>query len=273
MPSSLKPLPQSSRLLLAPELGHLGFRRFLPHPLLQPWVQCYWTARQHLAGGSCSERLYPDGGSSLTFELAGANAGQATFQCSRQLERREFQGQIDSVGIHFHPGGAAQLLGLPLGSLGAQALSATEVGAFGIERLCDRLQAVAETPLRMTILEDWLLENAGRQQAQAGLVQQTLPVLIQGKLDMTEVEQLYGVSRRKLERVFRDEAGISPGKLRTLIRVKQARYLIKTRHELTLTEIAHQCGYYDQAHFNRQFRQVTQQKPGDYRLRQLHSTK
>jgi hypothetical protein len=53
-----------------PELPHLGFRRFLPHPHLRLWIQNYWTAQQHnLPIMGFTETLYPDGGMSLTFSF------------------------------------------------------------------------------------------------------------------------------------------------------------------------------------------------------------
>jgi AraC-like DNA-binding protein len=38
----------------------------------------------------------------------------------------------------------------------------------------------------------------------------------------------------------------------------------------TLTRIAYGCGYYDQAHFNREFKEYTGLTPGTYRQQQSH---
>lgn len=62
-----------------------------------------------------------------------------------------------------------------------------------------------------------------------------------------------GVSRRQLERIFREELGMSPWKYSLGRRLRQA-HLLLTRTEHSITGIAHECGFADASHFSRHVR-------------------
>ncbi|HZD52515.1 MAG TPA: GlxA family transcriptional regulator [Woeseiaceae bacterium] len=68
-----------------------------------------------------------------------------------------------------------------------------------------------------------------------------------------DVAARVGLSRRQLERIFRDEFGMSPWKYALGRRLRQA-HLMLTQTEQSITEIAHQCGFADASHFSRHVR-------------------
>ncbi|MGH8223894.1 MAG: GlxA family transcriptional regulator [Woeseiaceae bacterium] len=68
-----------------------------------------------------------------------------------------------------------------------------------------------------------------------------------------DVAQRIGISRRQLERIFRDELGMSPWKYSLGRRLRQA-HLLLTETRRSITDIAHQCGFADASHFSRHVR-------------------
>ena len=62
-----------------------------------------------------------------------------------------------------------------------------------------------------------------------------------------------GVSRRKLERHFADDLGLTPAKAGQRMRLAQVRALL-TRGERSVTEIAAETGFSDASHLIRVFR-------------------
>ena len=254
---------------LLPELPHLGFVRVLAHGLLQPWVQSYWMARATgLPGTGITENLYPDGGVSLTFDLVEPVSPLTDISLTQQKHSRTFRGSVDSVGIRFYPGGAFGLLNIPIGELDDTRYDAAEFVLPGLEQVQQQLRTVRDPLPRFAVLDSWLLGIARRREPSPGLIQHVVPELLQEDNRLQAIVQQTGVSRRTLERQFQLETGLSPGRLKTLLRVRKARYLIKAHPELSLTEIAYACGFYDQAHFSRQFADITGHKPGAYRRRE-----
>jgi AraC-like DNA-binding protein len=76
-------------------------------------------------------------------------------------------------------------------------------------------------------------------------------------------------STRQLHRKVQELFGMSSEVLLRYKRYHQALHSIHHSDQI-LTSIAHACGYYDQAHFNREFREFTGLTPGNYRRQRSH---
>lgn len=88
------------------------------------------------------------------------------------------------------------------------------------------------------------------------LVQRALHHLQQSLDDPPTVQRVattLGVSRRKLERHFRDTLGLTPAEAGLRLRLAQARFLL-ARLDLSVTEIAAETGFSDQSHLIRVFK-------------------
>jgi AraC-like DNA-binding protein len=73
-----------------------------------------------------------------------------------------------------------------------------------------------------------------------------------------------GCSPRYLESRVQEEAGLTPKRLARLIRFSHAVEGLRAEARAGIGELAHACGYYDQAHFNRDFRDFAGVAPGVY---------
>lgn len=84
--------------------------------------------------------------------------------------------------------------------------------------------------------------------------------------DLDDLARIARMSRRSFLRVFRSATGSPP--LAWLIERRIERACSLLRHtDLTVTEIAFDCGFNDSNYFSRQFRKVTGGTPRDYRKR------
>lgn len=265
MPAQL--LPNVSDALFA-SLGHLGFQRFAPHPRLSPWVQCYWVAQQaQLPDSVVSETVYPDGGTTLIFNFAHSDYPEIIFNATTSTSQMRFPGQINRMGIRFHPGGAFQLLAVDMLEVDEGDSVADELTPRSLRQL--RLQ-LAEFPLinqRLNLIDQWLLKLADN--ANSGLIQRLLPPLLLAQESFDELSAQLPISRRQLERKFQQEVGISPIQLKQLYRIKLARTLISRHPEQPLSHVGQDAGFYDQAHFIRQFQKVTGLTPNQYRQKKM----
>ena len=78
-----------------------------------------------------------------------------------------------------------------------------------------------------------------------------------------------GCSRKHLIAQFRDRIGLPPKRVARLIRFGRAVDRLTRQPHRGLAEIALDCGYADQAHLNRDFRQFTGGPPTEMMRRQL----
>ncbi len=88
-----------------------------------------------------------------------------------------------------------------------------------------------------------------------------------GQLDLQELHQSLHVGARHLERLFQKHVGITPKQMIVLHKLAYARELIKTQTEGSLTAIAMEAGFYDQAHFSRAFSKSLGLNPKAYQAR------
>nr|WP_321238245.1 helix-turn-helix domain-containing protein [uncultured Tolumonas sp.] len=249
------------------ELPHLGFRRYLPHPLLQHWVHYYWTARQEfIAGTGVTETRYPDGGISLGFYF---NDGFPSIELQTQqtTNKIRIEKTLDSMGVYFRPGGILKLFAIDINELAVTDNTMDILhGELGVIQY---QLAELNHHSRMLLMENWLLEKCANRMARPGLVQHFVPQLLTSTQPLDELLNTQHLGRRQVERLFQQEIGLSPAQLRQLHRIKQARQLITGDPLRALTAVAQECGFYDQSHFIRQFQKVTGQTPGEYKNRKM----
>ncbi len=83
-------------------------------------------------------------------------------------------------------------------------------------------------------------------------------------LKLAELADVAGVSQYYFVRLFKQSMGISPRQYLIRQRVERAKQLLKQR-ELSIVDIALQCGFANQAHFTKGFRKLTNITPKAYR--------
>jgi len=76
------------------------------------------------------------------------------------------------------------------------------------------------------------------------------------------VKQAY-MGNRQFERAFKDRIGVSPKFYSRLVRFSKAWLLKENNPQLTWTEVAYECNYFDQMHFIRDFKEFANANPTD----------
>ncbi|MEM8895991.1 MAG: helix-turn-helix domain-containing protein, partial [Bacteroidota bacterium] len=85
-----------------------------------------------------------------------------------------------------------------------------------------------------------------------------------GKAAINSILKDDPTKRRNLERNFSKQVGISPKQLGKIIRLQAALKLILDDSDRKLTQIAYESEYYDQAHFIKDFKELTGTNPKEY---------
>jgi AraC-like DNA-binding protein len=88
--------------------------------------------------------------------------------------------------------------------------------------------------------------------------------LTHGRLPIARLAQEAGLSARTIERRFLDEIGVTPKRFARILRLKRAYKLLPSTPRGGLATVAHECGYYDQAHMDDDFRELAGLTPSEY---------
>lgn len=81
-----------------------------------------------------------------------------------------------------------------------------------------------------------------------------------------EIARIAGLSPSHFSKLVSERMGRPFGQLLTQMRVNRAKELL-LQSDRNLSDIAIECGFFDQSHFNKTFRAATSQSPGEYRKR------
>jgi len=83
-------------------------------------------------------------------------------------------------------------------------------------------------------------------------------------LSVEELARMSNMSERAFYRVFQKATGVSPNQYLTNLRLSQACGLLK-HSDMSITDIAHECGFQDNSYMTRQFRKHLGYTPSSFR--------
>lgn len=176
-----------------------------------------------------------------------------------------------SIDLELTPLGAWSVLGLPLGELEHQTVRLEDAfGPVAGRRLVDRLLDARDWDTRFDIIERFLLERAEAGPRPTPAVAWALGRLWQtgGRARVESLAAEIGCSRRYLHARFREQVGLAPKTVARLIRFGAVRRRIE-RAPARWADVAYDCGYADQSHLNRDFRELAGTTPADFVTRLL----
>lgn len=204
-------------------------------------------------------------------DATGAGAGPELFGAfviglRTRCLRLSHNGRIEGVEATFTPAGAYELLGCAMHEITNAVFPAPAVLGRGTDALDNRLAEATSWDEAFGLLDAFFVDRAERARQEGSLevrhawswLELARPRAAGGRL----ADEL-GWSQRRLELAFREQIGLTPGAIVRMARFRRAVGLL-VRGDLSLAELADQCGYYDQSHFNREFRAVTGTTPQRY---------
>lgn len=183
----------------------------------------------------------------------------------------ESTGVVDLVGVRFRPGMAGGVLGVPSAELLGGCHDLEGLGITSLAGLGGRLGAMADDRARLEHLVGALQTAADRA---TGLPQALLAAVgrlleSSGRVRIESVAREVGVSTRQLERLFTREIGLGPKELGRIRRFHRVVGRVSAEAAPRWATLAVECGYHDQAHLIREFREFAGTTPGAY-WRELH---
>jgi AraC-like DNA-binding protein len=176
--------------------------------------------------------------------------------------------QHDSImGVHFKPGGAFPFFGAVVGDLTDMHVSLEELWGSPAIELRERLGAASTPEDRFFLMEEVLTARLCRLRGHHAAVAFAIDAFGHSGIgeSVQGIARRVGLSQRRFIQVFTAQVGLTPKLLCRVLRFQQARMLVGRTAK---PNVAACCGYFDQSHLIRDFRQFSGMRPTDYlRLR------
>ncbi len=240
-----------------------------PGPPLSDFVDVMWVYEGY-SQPHPQERVLPSGAMVLVISLnenhaathvAGAHTGYIVLDTSHPLSL---------AGVHFKPGGGFPFFDAPAGDLQDLGVPLDALWGRDAEWLREQLLAASSPARKFHVLERALIARAKRGFDRHPAVAYAVAQLESGVRSVTDVTACIGLSQRRFIEVFRGEVGLAPKAFSRVRRFHRALDALDSPREVDLTDVALACGYFDQAHFNHDFRAFAGVTPSVY-LRQRAS--
>jgi AraC-like DNA-binding protein len=270
----------SAHGVLRREVGDPVFRLKLyePHPDLRPWVEYYWAVAWDLGDAEFVQTVVTNPTVDLSFENDVVTNGDHACVVATGVVPRSYQrvlrGRGDVFAAHFHPGMFRPWWGRAVSDLTGRAETlgpghrAWETAAHALR---SRVLA-APNEERVAVLDELLLE---RRPPHDPVAEEICDLVLLARDERAlwstgELARRRAVSPRTNQRAFLEYVGVSPGWVARRYRIQAAIEALDRQRErggepLDLTGLAVDLGYYDAAHFGRDFRAVTGATPSSYR--------
>lgn len=251
----------------------MKFDTYLPSERLKPYIKQYVVSENESEG---EYKVFPSSGLVIGFQYKGqlatvksnnesklASAGITGISDSVKVFKNS--ANIGTVLVYFTEIGFTHFAMHPANELFNLSLSLDQI--FDKDRIFEteeKLSLAIVDKQRVKIVEQFLLSQLKDIQTDK-LIVEAVRLIYQSKgtIRIKELNEKLLISQSPFEKRFRKVVGTSPKKFATIVRFNTV--LNNLDHTKSLTEICYENGFFDQAHFIKDFKQFTGDTPDNFK--------
>lgn len=249
-----------------------------PAPALQRFVEHYWSVTP--ADGPVDLRVdvFVDARADLIFnfgapylrEIIGGPASEhrtSNLDAQRLVPIRITQrGMVRTLGVRFRLGGLGPFVRAPLRAWTGATPAPAEVFGETVLACEHALSTSDDLDAQARVLDRFLLDRLAPDGAHEAFVRALAELeSSDGNASVESVAAGIGVSTRQLDRLFARHLGIAPKTVARVLRFQRTLRALMRDPKVALADVAAEAGYFDQAHFIKDFKRMTGGVPRGYR--------
>ena len=232
-------------------------------PELTELIEHYWSVRWDRRGrdpypqhtlSNAAVHLVVDGDRS---RIQGVVTGRFTALL-------EGKGRV--FGIKFRPAGFRPFLGSSVSALTDRSVAVSEVFGRPGDALVDEILSLEAEPAMARAADRFLSDRLPPRDSAVHYVNRIVRLIVSDR-SITHVDDVVdraGVGKRTLQRLFNDYVGVTPKWVIQRYRLHEAADRLAGGHDLNVAALAQDLGYFDQAHFVRDFKAIVGKAPSEY---------
>jgi AraC-like DNA-binding protein len=249
---------------------------YIPCDELKPYIRAFLI--QEVTAGQ-PYKVLPDTGLVLGFQFRGRIShlsGEkeillATAGITGLRDRFRLFKQAPDTGtvlVFFKEAGAVPFFREPLHELFRESISLDHFMLRSELLILEEQLCTASTDEKKVAVVEQFLVGRMRQTPPDQLVLTALSLIhrSKGTIRIKELAKHLHTSQSPLEKRFRQAVGASPKKFAAIVRMKNT--ILLGSRVTSLTELGYEAGFYDQAHFIKEFKALTGDTPGEFFLRE-----
>jgi AraC-like DNA-binding protein len=251
---------------------------FEPNQDLATLVKCYWTLESPKEKTPEKNIIVPDGCMKLIFHYGDLykhyTENKTSFLLPRcfligQLTRPyevEPTGETGTFFVCFHPNGFLPFTTMPIKDMENTAVPLDKLFGKEGQDIEQKILNAHSTSERISLIEQFLVNRLTDKETIDHFVKATVETILtaKGQLSVDALSRQNNISRRQLVRKFSSTIGLSPKQLSKTIRIQATLKTLLTEEVTSLTDLAYENEYFDQAHFIKDFKEFTGLTPKEF---------
>lgn len=241
---------------VAAENGLLYAARCMPDPFLHPYIAYYWELKSN------DELLYEypyhivaDGSVDIIFNCRQTEESFLSITSTQSFDI-QLNGTIHYIGIRFLPACVHYFFDLNLEDLTGQTLHSGDFFGNTLHEVEEKLLEVETLQQRISIIEQDLLQRMMKRNYELDkrFLHSLHPIFHSAGNAFIQKEVAAFISPRQLRRLFERYIGLNPKTFARIIRFQQTLSAMQRTPRKWWGRVFFDYGYYDQAHFIREFK-------------------
>jgi AraC-like DNA-binding protein len=179
----------------------------------------------------------------------------------------EYPIRVRLVGVHFKPWGISPFVNMPATELRDRWVPVDAVWQRSLDRIRNQVGDIASATKTLRVLEEELRSHLAEAPSRGlALVQRTGGRLeaSHGAVPVGALTDAAGVSGNHLAAQFKSHVGVTPKRVARIYRFARLILSVDPPRPVDWSQLAQTAGYFDQAHFSREFRDFTGHTPTEY---------
>ncbi len=176
-------------------------------------------------------------------------------------------GQAGVVFVQFQPAGACHFFKFPLSEIENQSLDLSDIFFSEIKQIEEQLFESKTIQEKVFLIEKFLMgKYSPIPQYDQLLVDKGIQLIKQsrGQISANNLAERLVTTPKSMERKFSNHLGKTPKQYIKLVRFQETLNDFSTHKNIHLTEYAYRNGYFDQAHFIRDFKSFSGYTPKEF---------
>jgi AraC-like DNA-binding protein len=254
------------------------FRQRKPRPPLSRFVEHLWFYRD-LQVKHRREKLLPDAAMEFIIDLTDSpkklfNGTTTEFRTYRNawisgMHRRFIvigaENKSSMIGAHFRTGGAAPFFRFPLSELAGDVVELDLIFKREILALRERILETDDIDTKFDLFEAYLISKAERLEPDRAVSAALAHLRSFPVMPLREVASTLGVTHKEMISRFDCRVGLTPKAMSRVMRFQRAlQKAYVASGDPDWSDLALDCGYYDQAHLIHEFQAFAGATPGEY---------
>lgn len=226
------------------------------------------------------DKYLPDGTINLIFELTGTpkfiydnNGGQKIQECRDiwfsgvQTDYLTISAESEEMMVLvFKPGAGFPLIHQSVSNYTNKVVPAQELFGDSVLDLLSQLKTDTTPELRFASVERWLTGQLLDDDFYTNIIQFAIDTIENSpaQINISLLAEKAGYSQKQFIQLFKKYVGITPKQFHRVVRFNEILSVVENQDSISWTKIAADCGYFDQAHFIRDFQSFSGINPKKY---------